>query len=264
MENFTNLRSLLGGLAKAMNLINPDMENHHEQTAYLAYLIARELKFSEKDVERTICAALLHDIGSIMFEKQYSVAEIEHHSQVISRLGAEMLRDVKGMEKIADIIEHCQSSWEDCTDHATGQCYVGARIASVIHLSDVVSLSVKKGQPILNQSKRICDMIESGKGTEFSEEAVEVFLRIAKLEFVWFDLVYNPSFLLMFFTGDIRTLSLDQTVEITKVMSRIIDYRSAFTAMHSAGVAASAVKLAKLSGMSEENCKKMWIAGYLL
>ena len=262
-KSFTNLRSLLNALARAMNLINPDMENHHEQTAYLAYLIARELKFSERDVERTICASLLHDIGSIMFEKQCTVAEIEHNAETIAKLGAAMLRDVELMGTIADIIEHCQSSWSECTDHTTGQCYVGARIASVIHLADTVSLIVQKTQPILNQAKKICDVIEQGKGTEFSEESVEAFLRLSKYEFIWFDLVYNPSFLLEFFTGDIRPLSLEQTVEITKVMSRIIDYRSSFTAMHSAGVAASAVTLARLSGMDEEDCMKMWIAGYL-
>jgi hypothetical protein len=31
---FTTVRSLLNALAKAMNLINPVMENHHQETAY--------------------------------------------------------------------------------------------------------------------------------------------------------------------------------------------------------------------------------------
>ena len=34
--SFTNMRSMLGAVARAMNLINPDMEHHHEQTAYLS------------------------------------------------------------------------------------------------------------------------------------------------------------------------------------------------------------------------------------
>ena len=46
-------------------------------------------------------------------------------------------------------------------------------------------------------------------------------------------------------------------------MSRIIDFRSPFTAMHSAGVAASARELARLAGMTEEECRMMEIAGYL-
>ena len=63
--------------------------------------------------------------------------------------------------------------------------------------------------------------------------------------------------------GETEPVSLDKTVELTVVLSRIIDYRSAFTAMHSAGVAASATALARLSGMDEDECKMMRIAGLL-
>ena len=66
-----------------------------------------------------------------------------------------------------------------------------------------------------------------------------------------------------YFNGDMHDVSLEQTVVLTKLMSRIIDFRSSFTAMHSAGVAASAKALAKLAGMSEADCMKMEIAGNL-
>jgi HD-GYP domain-containing protein (c-di-GMP phosphodiesterase class II) len=45
--------------------------------------------------------------------------------------------------------------------------------------------------------------------------------------------------------------------------ARIIDFRSSYTAMHSSGVAATAVRLAEIMGMSANECKKMMIAGYL-
>ena len=43
----------------------------------------------------------------------------------------------------------------------------------------------------------------------------------------------------------------------------IIDFRSPFTAMHSAGVAASARALARLAGMNAQECDMMEIAGSL-
>ncbi len=61
----------------------------------------------------------------------------------------------------------------------------------------------------------------------------------------------------------IRQVSLEETVKLTRFMSRIIDFRSAFTAMHSAGVAASARELARLAGMTDEECLMMEIAGNL-
>ena len=49
-ENFINTRDLLGALAEAMNFINPDIENHHQQTAYLAYMLARHLGLCSKSI----------------------------------------------------------------------------------------------------------------------------------------------------------------------------------------------------------------------
>lgn len=35
-DEFTSMRSLAGALARAMNLVNPEIEHHHEQTASVA------------------------------------------------------------------------------------------------------------------------------------------------------------------------------------------------------------------------------------
>lgn len=61
MTKFTTVRSLLSALAKAMNLINPDMENHHQETAYLAYQIGMEMGLHTEDLHLIASAALLHD-----------------------------------------------------------------------------------------------------------------------------------------------------------------------------------------------------------
>ena len=50
---------------------------------------------------------------------------------------------------------------------------------------------------------------------------------------------------------------------MTGFVSKLIDFRRPFTAMHSAGVAESAVFLARKAGMSEEECARMRIAGNL-
>lgn len=63
--------------------------------------------------------------------------------------------------------------------------------------------------------------------------------------------------------SDNRDISLDEMVKLTEFMSRVVDFRSPFTAMHSAGVAATAAALAKRAGMSEDECRQIRIAGYL-
>lgn len=56
LNNFTNTRDLLSALADSMNLIDPDIEDHHRQTAYLLSMMARHLGLSEKSVELTVYA----------------------------------------------------------------------------------------------------------------------------------------------------------------------------------------------------------------
>ena len=131
-----------------------------------------------------------------------------------------------------------------------------------MHLADRVSIMVNPSEPVLNQVKSICEIVSAQRGKEFLPEAVDAFLRISEAEYIWMDVLYHPSFL-MIFTGEIQWLSLERAAELTRLMSRIIDYRSAFTAMHSAGVSASAKKLAQLSGMTEEEVLMMEIAGNL-
>ncbi len=50
---------------------------------------------------------------------------------------------------------------------------------------------------------------------------------------------------------------------LTRIFAKVIDFRSPFTAMHSAGVAASAVRLARLVHMSDTECQMIRIAGNL-
>ena len=50
----------------AMNLISPEVKNHHEKVGYIACELAKELKMSRQDLKITFFGAMLHDIGSLM------------------------------------------------------------------------------------------------------------------------------------------------------------------------------------------------------
>ena len=264
-EHFSDMRSLAGSLAEALNLIDSSIENHHQQTAYLAHMIAQAAGFDQKMRERTVNAALTHDIGFITIDEPGSVAAVERQAKELARIGAAIIEGFPHSAHIADIVRFSQTRWEEflsLPENKQEKCGVTARIASVVHLADTVSTVIRTDIPILNQVKEICTGIASLRDKEFSAEAVDAFLRVSENEFIWMDLRYNPQFL-SYFTGTTQSVSLDETVELTKVISRVIDYRSAFTAMHSAGVSASAAALARLAGMTGDECKMMRIAGYM-
>lgn len=264
-DDFTSMRSLMSGLAKAMNLVDPAIERHHEQTAYLALFIARQMGMPEEDVTLAMYAALLHDIGSLVVEEPQSVAEIEANAREVSMTGARMLADLPGFADIAGIIGYCQCSWAStvaCAIEMGEECERLGRLASVVHLADVASVLVRPDEPVLAQVDGICEAVRARSGTEFCPEAVDALLQLAGTEFIWMDLAHNPLFL-TYFTGDIAPVSLEGAVQLTGFMSRIIDFRSPFTAMHSAGVAAAARELALLAGMDEAQVMQMEIAGNL-
>ena len=276
---FTTVRSLLNALARTMNLINPEMENHHQQTAYLAYQTGAEMGLGTEDLHMIVVASLLHDLGTIVKPQKENLSQIESRRREVAHIGAEMIRDLKQFRPVADVIELCQNSYLDnvrfagtkeplvTLDTIHGKTQVSMEqyidVAGCIHLADIISASWDEGSgEILNQVSVYKKGVEAGRGTEFSDKVADAFLRLSDREYIWMDFALNPSFL-TFFTGDMHDVDLEQTVELTQLASRIIDFRSAFTAMHSAGVAASARELARLAGMSEEDCRKMEIAGNL-
>lgn len=264
-KQFSTVSSLLHALAISMNLINPDLENHHQQTAYLAYHIGTEMGIREEDLHLLIIASLLHDVGTVVSPQMQNIAEIEENRREIAMTGDLMIRDLKHFEVIADIIEGCQNSRREneafMREHGL-PLHPALEVAEAIHMADYISAGWKEDCGILNQAAAIRAAVEMSRGTEFSDAAVNAFLRISRREFIWMDFVLNPSFL-TYFTGSMRDVSLQETLQLTKLMSRIIDFRSPFTAMHSAGVSASARELAALCGMSETDCIKMEIAGNL-
>lgn len=264
-ERFSNMRDLNSSLAEALNMIDPNIQHHHQQTAYMAHMIGRAAGFDERALGQTRFAALAHDIGFITMENPGSVEELERDAKKVAEIGAKLIGGFPDSEEVAQIVRYCQSSWSEylsLSDEDKERCRSSARIATVVHLADAVTSLLRTDTPVLNQAKPIRQAVKDLRGVEFSEEAVDAFLRASENEFVWMDLRYNPQFL-NYFVGEVAPVSLDQAVELTVILSRIIDYRSSFTAMHSAGVAASAVTLARLSGMSDDECKMMQIAGHL-
>ena len=258
---FSNVRSMLGALAEALNLIDATLENHHQQTAYLSYMLARDLGLPPEDIPLVIHAALIHDIGFLEYDDlPQTLEELESHAGELAARSAHMLEGLPGAEEIAEVIVRCQRSWT-YLQREPG-CGRSARIAAIIHLADVICTLLRPDVPVLNQVKLLRSVVQKHREGEFSPEASDAFLRVSENEFIWLDLRYHPQFL-VFFTGDIMPVSLDKAVEMTAFMSRVIDYRSAFTAMHSAGVSASAEALARLCGMSGREQKMMRIAGHL-
>lgn len=253
----TNMRDLARCFGRAMNLVSPKIENHHQQVAYVAWRIADEMGYSLDDRREIIYGALMHDMGSVIMPErevgEYTLSEM-------SQAGISLIGDIANMKFVKDILSAYQIPFAERP--AFAELSKEEVFAEIIYLADKISMLIDPDAAALNQSEDICDTISDYADEEIHSEVVEAFLRTSGKEFVWLELLHQPEICLNAISNA-NVVTLDQLIEIAKFMSRIIDFRSQYTAMHSSGVAATAVRLAEILGMSEDECKMMMVAGYI-
>ncbi len=260
-----NMYDLLVCLTNAIDLISPEVADHHQQVSYLAFSIADRLGLSFEQKKDLTLAGLLHDVGALSLNERLDLIESEpmtadNHAY----RGAWLLEGFAPLKNAANIIRYHHVPWKN-RDGKTVHGNAVPDLSHILHLADRIAVQVDRRQNVLDQVSRIQDKILQQKNTVFMPEAVEAFMEISSHECLWLDVAYRPtpSALPDILLFDTVLLDMDELIDLTKVFAQIIDFRSPFTANHSAGVAKTAEKLAQLAGYSENECKMMSIAGNL-
>lgn len=135
----------------------------------------------------------------------------------------------------------------------------------ILHLADRIAVLIDYDHEVLGQVKSITEKIQSVSGKVFVPEFVDAFIKLSRKEYFWLD-TSSPNLELELHKVHDLTLVLfgiESIQQLTKILSRIIDFRSRFTATHSSGVSATSVALARLAGFSGKECITMAIAGDL-
>ena len=260
-----NMYDMLICLTNAGDLISPEVANHHQQVAYLAFRIGEQLGLSIKQKKSLMLAGLLHDVGAFSLDERLSFIEDEPPSVKDHAFrGARLLETFEPLVNAADIIRYHHVPW----NQGNGRSFNGSDVSSlshILHLADRIAVSIDHEHNIIDQIERIQRKIIKRKNTRFVPEHVDAFIEIGSNEHIWLDTVYRPLLYILpdIVLFDTFELDLDEIIILTKIFANIIDFRNPFTASHSAGVARTAQKLAELVGFSENECKMMYIAGNL-
>lgn len=265
MDEFTSFNAMTMCLIGILDLLSPEMTGHYRKVARLSRVLADKLDMPVKEKRTLIISALLHDIGAITSDDTIPLTpdeteDIEDHAL----LGANLLSGIPAFDEVAAIIKYHHVPWRDEVRQSP-QDRVVPFASHIIHLASRVAVRLVDGNEVIREIPKIERYVMEQRGILFDPRVVDAFQSVYKSEALWLDLVFEPP-LKSAANGlglDDIILSLDETTTLTRVVSRIIDYRSPFTASHSAGVAAAAMKLAELVHMSERECKMMGIAGNL-
>lgn len=264
-RNLINMYELLICLTNAGDLISPELANHHQQVAYLAFKIAGQLDLPDEQKKELTLAGLLHDVGALSLGERLELIENEPMtSQNHAFRGARLIEDFLPLRGAAGIIRYHHIPWNNGEGQVLGNQEV-PYLSHILHLADRIAVSVDKNRDIIGQIKGIQDKIQAQKNTAFMPELVDAFMEMSGKEYIWLDVAYKPLLYILpeIVMFDTLELNMDELIDLTKIFSSIIDFRSPFTANHSAGVAKTAEKLAELAGFSKQECKMMLVAGYL-
>lgn len=83
-------------------------QGHSVRVARLATKIAREMNVTDKEYKDIYYASLIHDIGQIKVARE----QIMGGEKLLPTLGAEMIRPIKMLRRIADIVEAHHERWD--------------------------------------------------------------------------------------------------------------------------------------------------------
>lgn len=251
-------------LSNTIGLADPILVNHNKQVAYIALNIGQELGLTNKEITDLVLAGMLHDIGSFSArEKEETLKFVADNVQSHAEKGYQLLKTYSPLLKVANIVRFHHVFWEAGNGKKFKE-YEVPLASHIIHLADRISILINKNNEILSQSDYIYKSVLEQSDFMFKAELVKAFNNIRKKESFWLDITSNNLISILNNVVNDHMLDLDiyDLMELSQLFSKLIDFRSSFTATHSSGVAVSSAYLAEKIGFSENQCKMMKTAGY--
>lgn len=251
-------------LSEAVDLISPLVANHHKYVACIAYQLSSELGLQDSEQKDITVAAALHDVGALSLAERLSPLNFDFEEERgHSERGYLLLNTYKPFSNVASLIRYHHTPWNHgkCIGVNSEEVPIGSHL---LNLADRISVLIKANNNILGQADGICQKISDLSGKIFIPELVDAFIKLSKKECFWLDIISGSllTFIESKFSRD-NLLEGNDFLELIKLFSRIIDFRSHFTAIHSSGVAASAKAISRFAGFTESDSETIEIAGYI-
>jgi HD-GYP domain-containing protein (c-di-GMP phosphodiesterase class II) len=260
-----NIFDMVISIARVIDMMSPAVGNHHMQVAYLAYRLGEQLQLSDDQNFELFIAGALHDIGAFSLQDRLDLLKFEDTKPgEHSIAGSLILETFTPFSSIARLVKFHHVPWRN----GKGAFQNGESVPNashIIHLADRVAVKISLKAPVLSQVRGICRAISEHKGDIFVPEYVDALINMANKEHIWLDIMSESMEEILRRTVLYRTkeLTIEEMVDFSRLVCRLIDFKSKFTATHSSGVAAVAIELSRLSGFSKHERRLIEIAAYL-
>lgn len=258
-----NLGNLVLSLSEAIDLAIPSLAQHQQRTSFIVLEMGKTAKLSDEILEKIFIAALLHDVGALSLEEKISLLNFETLNIEDHCIRGELLlNNVHWLKDAAKIVRFHHKEWKHWEESIETPLVLESQL---LFLADYVERLINRDHYILHQHEDIIEKVKSLSGSLFHSQIVDIFLTVSKREEFWLDLVSSRLYSLLLNEGPFRKREIDlfNISLMTELFQKIIDFRSRFTATHSAGVSATSKMLSRIIGLSKIEIRLMEVAGNL-
>ncbi|WP_278244954.1 HD domain-containing phosphohydrolase [[Clostridium] dakarense] len=235
------------------------MVNHGEETAYIAYKIAKELGYSNDKIDQIIRISILHDIGAYKTEeiknlKKFEVSNTGRHSIY----GYIILNSSKLFKDMSEAVLYHHHSYKDKDKFIKGLEI--PQEAFLIGLADRVSIFCS----LLNYNeKRIIDNLQRLNKSLFEPSHTDALFKLIEKEGLINDIVDSTYKLELNKRLESIKINLDKAKEYLVFLPLSIDFFSFETSIHTVSVSTIAKKICEKMSLNEQYKNKIEIGAYL-
>ncbi|MDF1618804.1 HD-GYP domain-containing protein [Petrocella sp. FN5] len=255
---------VMSAFINAIDVVNPILKHHHRRVAIIAYYLGEACGLNSFQQSNLILACSLHDIGALTVKDSFELKELDVvNPEAHERLGAGIISSFTPFEHMSKIIRHHHVK---ASDKAINDELAVPYESFILHLADRIEILLKTDELALNQKVYVITTLSELKGSLFDERIFRVFLDLAEKEQFWFDIDYMSMHDLLE-KVDFECFSIKNNIEtvndLVATLSKVIDYKSRYTAAHSARVAHVAFRLAKQMNLEDKVCSGIKLAAYM-
>jgi HD-GYP domain-containing protein (c-di-GMP phosphodiesterase class II) len=261
-----NLSDLIFSVSEAMDMSDVSLADHQLRVGYAAAQMALSAKLDYAQAERLFVAAVLHDIGALSPEDKISAHIYEDllpepHCQ----RGAKLFREAYWLAPSAQMVEwhHTPMAEHERMGRTLAQADVLG--AQIVYLADHLERAIRRDVFILHQTDALQRRIHALAGKEIHPDVVALFDGIGCAEDFWLELVGKNLALEMRAQNLLRSIAVDYETarSIAGVFKDMTDFRSRFTATHSAGVAVCARAIGQSLSFTGKDLQQIYLSGLM-
>lgn len=184
-EHASEVVDMIKSLATSLYSRSEYNKVHHLETTRFAELLAKVYGLAEPEIEQVRVATLLHDVGLLsvpdeIINKQGPLTEEEFSIlRKHPEMGADLLRPVKALKDVCDILEYHHEFW-DGTGYPRGlkgeEIPLAARIVAIVDAYHAM-ISDRPYRQALSEQDAI-NMLRNGSGKQFDPFLVDMFVAV--------------------------------------------------------------------------------------